>query len=393
VQNEYEGLVSLLQELIRIPSPNPPGDTRAIAEFCDAYLREAGFATQLVAPDNRAWSVVGRAGTGSGSNAGPTVVYHAHIDTVPLGQNAKWTHDPFGGEIADGRIYGLGSVDDKAPLAAMLYVATNLKPRLDALRGELVIVCAGEEEVGGRLGTRWLSDNGYIPEYDFAVVGEQTFNRVATAHKGVLRAAFHVRGRTAHATDPWRGRNAINGMAHLILDLERYQREVLETRPHPLLGPASINVGLIEGGVGANVVADACTIRVDRRLVPGEDPDAVMDELRAVVQARQAVDPERTYSVEKSLVSNWFQTDADSPYTQRFLRISAEETNTPAEPTGYLPGSDAKHIVHLCRPGGGTVIFGPGTYQVAHSTDEYTEIGELQSTYRILQRFADETLF
>ena len=259
------------------------------------------------------------------------------------------------------------------------------------MRGKLVVVCAADEEVGGRLGTKWLADEGHIPECDFVVVGEQTHNRVATAHKGVLRAAFHVAGRTSHATDPWRGRNAINGMAHLILDLERYQTEVLEPRRHPLLGPPSINVGLIEGGVGSNVVADACTIRVDRRMVPGEDPAEVQRELEAIVVERQAADPSRTYSVDSFLVSNWFQSSLDDPLGQTFLRISAEETQTPAEPIGYLPGSDAKHLVDKARRG--MVVFGPGTYQVAHSTDEYTDIQELHTTARILQRFADEVLF
>jgi succinyl-diaminopimelate desuccinylase len=380
-------LPNLLQELIRIPAPNPPGDTRAIAEFCQSYLEAAGFTTALVAPDDRAWSVVAEIG----NNGGPTVMYHAHIDTVPLGQNARWSYDPFAGEIDGGRIYGLGSVDDKAPMAAMLLAGASLRARQEQMRGRLVIVCAADEEVGGQLGTKWLADNGYLPPTDFAVVGEQTYNRVATAHKGVLRAAFHVKGRTSHATDPWRGRNAINGMAQLILDLERYQREELEARPHPLLGPASINVGLIEGGVGSNVVADACTIRVDRRMIPGENPQAVIAELEAIVATRQAADPERTYSVDSFLISNWFQTDASHPHTQRFLAISAEETETPPEPVGYLPGSDAKHLVDIVD--GAMVVFGPGTYEVAHSTDEYTDIAELETTYRILQRFLDRTLF
>lgn len=380
-------LTNLLQQLIRIPSPNPPGDCRAVAQFCRGFLDEAGFATTMIAPDDRAWSVVGEIG----NDDGPTVMYHAHIDTVPLGQNARWSYDPFGGEVDDGRIYGLGSVDDKAPLAAMLLAGASLQDRADSLRGRLVVVCAADEEVGGQLGTKWLADNGYLPPTDFAVVGEQTHNRVATAHKGVLRAAFHVAGRTSHATDPWRGRNAINGMAHLIVDLERYQQEVLEARPHPLLGSASINVGLIEGGVGSNVVADRCTIRVDRRMVPGEDPQAVIGELQAIVAERQARDPERQYSVDSFLVSNWFQTDADNAHTRRFLQISAEETGTPAEPVGYLPGSDAKHLVDVVR--GGMIVFGPGTYEVAHSTDEYTDIAELETTYAILQRFLDESLF
>ncbi len=380
-------LVTLLQELIRIPSPNPPGDCRAVADFCDAYLTQAGFETTMAAPDERAWSVVGQ----MGNDDGPTIMVHAHIDTVPLGQNARWSYEPFGGEIDGGRVYGLGSVDDKAPMAAMLHAAASLQARAEKLRGRLVVVCAADEEVGGQLGTKWLAENGYLPPTDFAIVGEQTHNRVATAHKGVLRAAFHVKGRTSHATDPWRGRNAINGMAHLILDLERYQREELEARPHPLLGAASINVGLIEGGVGSNVVADQCTIRVDRRMVPGEDPQAVIAELQAIVAERQAQDPERTYSVDSFLVSNWFQTDLTNPYTQQFLAISAEETNSAAEPVGYLPGSDAKHLVDIVR--GGMVVFGPGTYEVAHSTDEYTDIAELQATYTILQRFLDTTLF
>jgi len=379
-------LVTLLQRLIRIPSPNPPGDCRAIAEFCAAFLRDAGFATTLVAPDDRAWSVVGVLG----ERDTPSLLYHAHIDTVPLGQNAHWTVDPFAGAVTDGRVYGLGSIDDKAPLAAMLQAAAGLGAQAARLRGRLVVVCAAEEEVGGRLGTRWLVDNGYVPMCDFVVVGEQTQNRVATAHKGVLRAAFHVAGRTAHATDPWRGRNAINGMAQLILDLERYQTEVLERRPHPLLGPASINVGVIEGGVSANVVADACTIRVDRRMVPGEDPQTVIAELQEIVARRQAADPERTYTVNEFLVSNWFQTSAESELLRRFQEISSAATGAPLEPVGYLPGSDAKHLVDVARVG--MVVFGPGTYQVAHSTDEYVAITELETTGRILQQFAEQTL-
>lgn len=378
-------LVALLQQLIRIPSPNPPGDCRAIADFCEQLLRAAGFQTVKVSPDGRAWSVVASAG----GEDGPSIMYHAHVDTVPLGQNARWSHDPFGGEIDDGRVYGLGSVDDKAPLAAMLRVAVDLKQRLAELKGRLVIVCAADEETGGQLGTRWLAENGYLPECDFVVVGEQTDNRVAIANKGVLRATFHVAGRTAHATNPSRGRNAINGMAHLILDLERYQAELAE-QPHPLLGPPSINVGVIEGGVSANVVADACSIRIDRRLVPGEDPQAVIAELKKVAAARQVADPERSYHVDSFQISNWFQSSADDAFTQRFLQVAAAESGAPPTFVGYHPGSDAKHLVTLARRG--MVIFGPGSYEVAHSTDEYTDVSALETAYRILRHFAEATL-
>lgn len=385
MQPQPSPVVELLQQLIRIPSPNPPGDTRAIAEFCAEWLRRAGFETVVAAPDDRAWSVVGTAGP----DAGPSLLYHAHIDTVPLGQNAEWRYDPFSGTLADGRIYGLGSIDDKAPLAAMLQAAADTCAS-GRLRGRLVVVCAGDEEVGGQLGTRWLVDQGYVPPCDFVVVGEQTHNRVAVAHKGVLRAAFHVRGRTAHATNPARGRNAINGMAQLILDLERYGAEVLAQRSHALVGAPSINVGVISGGVSANVVADACTIKVDRRMIPGEDPAEVRAELEAIASARGRSDEEREYAVDSFLVSPWFESRGDDPYTLRFLAVCSAETGAPAEPVGYLPGSDAKHLLQVARRG--MVVFGPGSYELAHAVDEYTELRELEQTYRILARFAAELL-
>jgi acetylornithine deacetylase/succinyl-diaminopimelate desuccinylase family protein len=381
-----QALTDLLRRLIAIPSPNPPGDCRAIAEFCADYLQAAGFAVTLAAPDDRAWSVV----ASIGPDSGPSLLYHAHIDTVPLGQNARWTHDPFGGEVVDGKQYGLGSVDDKGPLAAMLLAGECLAARRAELCGRLTIVCAAEEEVGGRLGTLWLAEQGYLPVTDFVVVGEQTYNRVAIAHKGVLRAAFHVGGATAHATEPWRGANAINGMAHLILALERYQAEVLDVRVHPLVGRGSINVGVIEGGVSANVVADACTIRVDRRMLPGENPPAVIGELEAVAAACAAADPTRRYTVDSFQISNWFEADPSLPLVQQFIAAAAADTRQPAEGVGYLPGSDAKHLVGIARHG--MVVFGPGTHHVAHASDEYVDVAELAATHRILLRFAEQQL-
>ena len=134
-------LTDLLQRLVAIPSPNPPGDCHAVAQFCARYLADAGFEVTLVAPDDRAWSVVASIGPDTGSS----LLYHAHIDTVPLGQNAHWTHDPFGGECVDGKLYGLGSVDDKGPMAAMLLVGALLGAQRAQIRGRLTIVCAAEE--------------------------------------------------------------------------------------------------------------------------------------------------------------------------------------------------------------------------------------------------------
>ena len=113
-------------------------------------------------------------------------------------------------------------------------------------------------------------------------------------------------------------------------------------------------------------------------------------EVQALVARQQASDPERTYRADNFLVSNWFQADMNSPFLQRFIQVCADVTGTPAEPVGYLPGSDAKHLVSVARDG--MVVFGPGTYEVAHATDEYVEVAELAATHAILVQFMEEIL-
>ena len=206
---------------------------------------------------------------------------HAHIDTVPIAENEaqKWTVDPYAAKIRDGKLYGKGSVDDKAPLAAMMQAIRHVADHQDRLQGTLVLVAAAEEETGGRLGTRWLADSGaLLAMRDFIIVGEQTYNRVATAHKGVMRATVRTTGRAAHATNPARGINAITAMARAILALEAYHND-LAARVHPMVGVPTCNVGVIQGGSTANAVPDNCVVHLDRRMIPGEDPAAVQAEL------------------------------------------------------------------------------------------------------------------
>jgi acetylornithine deacetylase/succinyl-diaminopimelate desuccinylase family protein len=377
-------LVALLGALVRLPSPNPPGDTTQIAAFVARWLEDAGFTVKRLAPPAKpsALSVVGTIGSGE-----PVILLHAHIDTVPIAADeaAKWSSDPYAAEIRDGKLYGKGSVDDKAPLAAMLIAAQ----RLIALPfvGTLVIVAAAEEEVGGQLGTHWLAETGHLPLADFIVVGEQTHNRVATAHKGVLRATVRAVGRSVHATNPDRGVNAIVAMSKAVLALEAYHRE-LSRRVHPLVGVPTCNVGVIQGGSTANAVPDSCLAYLDRRMIPGEDPEAVKDELRAVIAAVEAAPA--ALSVGDFLVSNWFSSTCESPLGRAFLDVVHEVLQADPGPIGYLPGSDAKHLRGQVR--GETVVFGPGSYEVAHAYDEYVDLDELAATAAILTRFLQRVM-
>jgi succinyl-diaminopimelate desuccinylase len=375
-------LVTLLQELVRIPSPNPPGDTRQIADFIVDVLQ--GWQVEKFAPPSKpeAVSVVAIVG-----DSDPVIMLHAHIDTVPIAQNEaqNWSVDPYAAVIRDGRLYGKGSVDDKAPLAAMMQ--TFLWAATQPLQGTLVLVAAAEEEVGGQLGTKWLADNGYLPTCDFIVVGEQTYNRVATAHKGVLRATVRASGKSVHATNPDRGVNAITAMAKGVLALDAYHRE-LAKRAHPMVGVPTCNVGVIQGGSTANAVPDSCAVFLDRRMIPGEDPERVKEELVQVIASVEAAPAQ--LSVGDFLVSMWFESSVQSSLAEAFLASVREALNVDPGPVGYLPGSDAKHLVNICR--GEMVIFGPGSYEVAHAFDEYVDLAELQTTAAVLQTFIERTL-
>jgi succinyl-diaminopimelate desuccinylase len=375
-------LLQLHQNLIEIPSPNPSGDTCAIAEFVADWLRQAGASVRVLAPPEKpeAQSVVACFGTAS-----PVVMLHAHIDTVPVAEleRDQWHTDPFRAVVANGNVYGKGSVDDKAPLAAMMRAAKNFAAR--GSTGTLVVVAAAEEEVGGQLGTKWLADNGHLPSADFIVVGEQTANRVATAHKGVMRATVQTFGQSVHATNPDRGINAINAMAKIVLALEQYHLE-LANRLHPLVGVPTCNVGVIQGGSTANAVADHCLVRLDRRMIPGETPQAVQAELEEVIRGVDIA--AATVQIGEFLFSSWFESKLETALGRSFLATSSRITTTPAEPIGYLPGSDAKHLLHLTK--GDMVIFGPGSYEVAHAANEYVSVRELEQCHAVLDAFLRE---
>lgn len=378
--------VELLRQLVQIPSPNPPGDTRAIADFVAERMRAIGCEVRIAAPPEKPEALSTIAGLGEGE---PVVMLHAHIDTVPIAKNEadKWSVEPYAGALQDGALYGKGSVDDKAPLASMMLAMADAARQND-LRGRLVLVAAAEEEVGGQLGTKWLADHGHLPDCDFIVVGEQTENRVATAHKGVMRATVHTSGVAVHATNPDRGVNAIVAMAKIVDALHDYHQQ-LANRVHPVVGSPTCNIGVIEGGSTANAVPDACHVQLDRRMIPREEPLAVRAELQAVVNAVDVAPA--GVGIDGFVYSRWFDSALDSELGQTFLAGVRDELGGDAGPVGYLPGSDAKHLTGLAR--GDMIIFGPGTYEVAHGADEHVMLSDYQATTNILLEFLRRTIY
>ena len=378
--------IELLRRLVQIPSPNPPGDTRAMADFIAERMRAIGCAVRQPSPAAKPEALNTIAILGAGE---PRIMLHAHIDTVPIAatEAEKWSVDPYAGEIRDGALYGKGSIDDKAVLASMMLAMMEAAEQ-DALKGTLILVAAAEEEVGGQLGSKWLADGRHLPACDFIVVGEQTGNKVATAHKGVLRATVQTAGVSVHATNPDRGVNAIVAMAKIIDALDLYHRDLARVI-HPVVGVPTCNIGVIAGGSTANAVPDSCAIKLDRRMIPGEDPNAVVAELRAVIESVD-VAPAAT-AIGEFVYSRWFDSEIATEYARAFMDCVRAELDDEPGPIGYLPGSDAKHLMDIAR--GDMIIFGPGSYEVAHAADEHVRLDDYAATTRILKNFLRRTLY
>ena len=250
-------------------------------EHCIAFLRDA-LRTQSVAPTEAAMGALiaarlkatradlrvveaepGRPNvlaSARGPTAGVVLLLNDHMDTVPAGPRDEWTVDPFDAVIRDGWIYGRGAADSKSGLCSMVMATEIFLAAGGPARGELLMTAVCDEEVGSRLGTRYLLREGLI-RGDFGIVCEPTGNRIECAAKGVLHVEIMTKGRMAHGGKPWAGINAIAHMSRVIDALEGYQAQ-LAMRRHRLVGAPSIMIGTINGGTVPNMVASECRIVV-----------------------------------------------------------------------------------------------------------------------------------
>lgn len=167
-----EETIAFLQDLVRVPSVNPPGDVRQAIKLCDDKLAAAGFVTKTVGATPEKVNVIGTLG---GAGAGPRLAFNAHLDVVPIGEESAWTYPPFGGEIADGRVYGRGAGDDKASVTAQVMAAVALARSGVPLAGTLMVSEVADEETTGELGSGYIVREGHV-DADFVIVGEQTMN-------------------------------------------------------------------------------------------------------------------------------------------------------------------------------------------------------------------------
>ena len=364
---EPSAMAQALSALVAARSDNPGTYEAKAAEVFARQCRDAGLATEIIPIRDDRPNVVARL---SGGRPGPVVVLNSHLDTVPTGNG--WTIDPWGGEIKEGRVWGLGSTDAKGQLVAML-AATAAVRRAGPFAGEILMTAVMGEELGSE-GARRLAPNLHA---DYAIVGEPTNLEVGIAHRGSIRPRFSVAGRAAHSSMPQLGKNAIFKAQKLVARIERYCAQV-GSISHPLIGNAVASITSIAGGINSSTIPDQCDIVMDRRMVPGENPEQVIEDLRNLIKDVAKDDPEFEASIVEFLPVTGPPSEISSDARLVRLALAAVEhaTGIPRTPRGMTFGCD---MTHFRAAKIDTIVMGPGDIARAHKPDEFIEIEELMA--------------
>lgn len=366
-------VVSICRQLVRIKSVNPPGSELAIAEYVAGVLRESGLDVELVAHGPDRASVLARL---KGSGELPGLLYSAHLDTVPVGAET-WLHDPFGGEVADGKVWGRGSADMKGTLAAMMVAAKVLAATEVSLRGDLILAATAGEEVDS-LGAVALAARPDLGPVQAVIVGEPSYNDLYVAEKGALWLELTTHGKTAHGSMPDLGRNAVVMMVALLSELNRLSVPYTE---HPILGSFSQSINTIAGGVKTNVVPHQCTATVDMRTVPGQNHKVILRQVEELIASLEQRLPNFCASVKIINDRPPLTTSLEEPVVRHFADVVMQVTGQRPVPKGACYFTDAVAFVPVLKAP--MIICGPGQARMAHQPDEHVEVSKLVESARL----------
>lgn len=367
---------SLLAALVRINSVNPslvpgaPGEAE-IAGFVKDWLDERGIeaAVSDAAPSRP--SVIARV---PGSGGGRSLLLNAHLDTVGV-EGMLHAFEP---RIEDGRMYGRGTYDMKASLAACLLALAEIRP--GELAGDLLLAAVADEEHAS-LGTQ---DVLRRLRADAAIVTEPTSLQACIAHKGFSWHEITTRGRAAHGSQPQLGIDAIAHMGRVLARLEDLQAELRRRTPHPLLGHGSLHASLIAGGQELSSYPAQCTLQLERRTLPAEDLATVEREIAELLEALAGEDPHFHAGQRTTLERPPFSVRPDEPIVQALLGEAASVLGAAPPLVGAGFWMDAAFLAAAGIP---TVAFGPHGAG-AHAVDEWVDLASAEKCREILVRTA-----
>ena len=363
--------IELTRELVRIDTINPTSAEKPCAEHAGRLLEAAGFsvARHEFAPGRM--SLVARREGG-----GPPLCFAGHLDTVPLGA-APWKHDPFAGELDQGKLFGRGSSDMKSGVAAMIAAAVQLGQKPLRKAGLTLVLVAGEE-TGCEGAAHLAATPGALGTAGAMIVGEPTGNVPVIGHKGALWLRARTKGVTAHGSMPDKGVNAVIAAARAVLSLSAFRFEV---PPDPLLGAPTLNIGTFHGGLNVNSVPDEAVIGIDIRTIPSQRHA----ELRRQLAERLGSGVELTSLVDLP----GLRTSEDDPFVKSVREAVAQVTGERPAPGTATYFTDAS-VLTPAYGGIPTVVLGPGEMALCHQTDEYCHAFRIEQAVEAYVRIARE---
>ena len=400
VDAHFDEEVRFLQALVRVPTDTPPGNNAPHAERTAELLKDFGFDAEKHAvpqAEVRAYglesitNLIVRRRYGEGrkpsdeSGQGPIVALNAHGDVVPPGDG--WTHDPYGGEIEDGRIYGRATAVSKGDFASFTFAVRALESLNAPLKGAVELHFTYDEEFGGEMGPGWLLRNK-LTKPDLMIAAGFSYE-VVTAHNGCLQMEVTVHGKMAHAAIPDTGVDALQGAVHILNALYALNREYQKVTSqvagikHPYL-----NVGRIEGGTNTNVVPGKVMFKLDRRMIPEENPAEVEASVRRVIADAAAQYPGISVEIKRLLLANSMRPlPGNKPLVEAIQKHGQALFGQPIPAMGTPLYTDVRLYAEAGIPG---VIYGAGPRTVLEShakrADERLELEDLRKATKVVAR-------
>ncbi len=369
-----QDVVSLLQQLVRIPSVNPdnaPGTEQTgeetLAIFLTGWLESIGADVVLEEIKPGRPNLIARFAPLDGR---PRILLGPHLDTVGVG---GMVIAPFGGEIRSGKLWGRGASDTKGPMAAMLWALHDHQDVLADLPVAVDFVAFMGEESGQWGSKDFVKRHG--KDYTFALVGEPTSMQVVHVTKGSLWATLRATGKAAHSSQPERGENAILKLTRALDQLDHHLGGQLATFTHPVLGRSTMNVGMIRGGARPNIVPDLAEAEIDIRITPALAAEG--GALKLLTETLAFFD--LPIEIVKPHENPPMETAADHPMIQALLATD------PA--TGLAGAPWFSDAAHLSSGGIPSICIGPGSIDQAHTVDEFIEISALQQGAEFFSAF------
>lgn len=396
VNAHFEEEVRFLQALIRVPTPTPPGDNAPHAERTAELLQAFGFEAEkhpVPAAEVQAYGLQSLTNLIVRRNYGPgiTIALNAHGDVVPPGEG--WTQDPYGGAIVDGHIYGRASAVSKSDFASFTFAVRALEALDIPLHGSVELHFTYDEEFGGEMGPGWLLRNK-LTKPDLLIAAGFSYE-VVTAHNGCLQMEVTVHGKQAHAAIPESGVDALQGAVQ-ILNALYAQNALYKSITSKVAGISHpyLNVGRIEGGTNTNVVPGKVMFKLDRRMIPEENPVEVEAAIRQVIADAARACPGISVDIKRLLLANAMKPLAgNQPLVDAIQKHGQAVFGEPIPAMGTPLYTDVRLYAEAGIPG---VIYGAGPRTVLESNakraDERLALEDLRRATQVIARTLRELL-